>query len=256
MVPTGVSTTQLGPIPDISRLDGHAAFVIGVRWQTAIISLVAESTDLKWLGPLAAPIAAIAAVLGLAVSFKTYSETLGWKLVAIVAFLISTIWAGWYLLATKTEPTGVLGGEPRRVRRNQHPFRFAVVALPLLILIAGAAGLVYSREPDYSELFVGGGPYTPVVVLDSIPRGAEVSFAWVILADDDPLLENRSEDKERAEKIFRGRTLCRVRVDQRPYWAVFKLGGRTLSKRIEAVGPTVVRANFARGSITVSHPQQ
>jgi len=42
---------------------------------------VAESTDPKWLGPLTVPIAAIAAVLGLAVSFKTYPETLGWKLV-------------------------------------------------------------------------------------------------------------------------------------------------------------------------------
>jgi hypothetical protein len=216
---------------------------------------MAPSIEPKWQGPLALPIAAIVAVLGLVITFKTYSETLGWKLVAAVAFLVSAVWAGWYLLATTIEPAGVLGGEPRRVRKHLHPLRFAVIALPLLILIAGVAGLVYSREPDYSELLKYGGPYTPVVVLDSTPRGAEVRLAWVLYADDDPLLENKGKDKQLDAKIFWGRTLCSVQVGQRPYWAVFRFNGRTLTKRFDAVGPTVVRANFARRSITVSHPQ-
>jgi hypothetical protein len=212
-----------------------------------------DSSDSRWQGPLAGPVAATAALLALAGSFKTYSETLGWKIVAIIVFTVSAAWAGWYLAAKTTEAPGLVGAEPRRVPLHRHKLRFLVLLLPLLVLITGLAAVVQSREPDYSALLEGGGPYSPILILDSVPRGAEVRLAWVIRAEADPSLENKGEDKELREKIFRGRTLCRVRVDQLPYWVVFRLNGRTISKRVDVIGPTVVRANFARGTITVSH---
>jgi len=213
---------------------------------------VAESEDHKWLGPLGVPVASALAILGFLSTFKGYSETLGWRVVIAIVFLVAVVWAGWYLLAKTTENSNLVGANPRRVYLHRHKLRFAVLLLPALILAMGVLGLVNKREPDYSALLEGGGPYSPVVVLDSSPRGAEVRVAWTLEAEDDPLLENKSEDKDLEKKIFRGKTLCRVRVDQKPYWFVFLLNGKVITKQADIVGPTVIRANFAESNVTVS----
>ena len=125
-------------------------------------------------GPLGISIAATLALLGLLSTFKIYSETLGWRAVIGIAFLVATVWAAWYLLANTTENPALIGSDPQRVYLHRHKLRYAVLVLPILILADGALGFVQSAEPDYSALLEGGDPYSPVVVLDSTPRGADV----------------------------------------------------------------------------------
>jgi hypothetical protein len=213
---------------------------------------VAESDDHKWLGPFAVPTAATLAILGMLSTFKSYSETLGWRLVTVVGFVVTTAWALWYLLAKTTENSALVGSDPRQVFLHRHKLRYFVLMLPVLIMTIGILGFVNSREPDYSALLQGGGPYSPVVVLDSTPRGADVRVAWNLEAEDDPLLENRNKDQEFEKKIFRGKTLCRVRLGQERYWFVFLLNGRTLTKEADITVPTVIRANFAQNQVTVT----
>ncbi len=217
-----------------------------------IISVVAETDDHKWLGPLGVPIAATLAVLGLLSTFRSYSETLGWRVVIGIAFLVATAWAVWYLLAKTTEDSALVGSGQNRIYLHRHKLRYSVLVLPAFILAVGVLGFVINREPDYSALLEGGGPYSPVVVLDSTPRGAEVRVAWTLYGDDDPLLENKSQDQELEKKIFRGKTLCRIRLDQRPYRFVFVLNGKVLTQQAVITAPTALRADFAQNRVTVS----
>lgn len=202
-------------------------------------------------GPLALPVAIISALLGVIGLFKSNAEVLGWQIVAAVGFLVSIGWSVWYLFAKTTVASSVAGAAPRRVLLHPSRWRFTALLLPATIIVAVTVVFTLNREPDYAQLLVGGGPYSPVVVFDSKPRGAKVKVAWIIDADDDPLLEN----KKGSDKVIEaGSTLCRIRISQGQYWAVFQLSGRTVTGPFTALGPTVVRADFHRSKIDVLHP--
>jgi len=208
--------------------------------------------DRDWLGPLSGPISATLALLGLIGVLKTNADTIGWKIVAGVGLIVSVVWAIWFTFGKTSGNAVVLGAPTRRVLIHPTKLRFAAFLLPVGII--AAIGIVFAagRTADYSDLFVGGGPYSPVVVFDSAPRGADVKFAWIIYADDDPLLQS----KENADRVIRaGRTLCRSRVGQGQYWAVFELNGRQLTTSFTALGPTVVKADFKSGSTKEIHPR-
>ena len=210
-----------------------------------------EPGNVRPFGPLTWPIAAMAAVLGLIGSLRSYGETLGWKIVAGVSFLVFLAWAIWYVFAEAPEPSRLAGVDPTIRYRYRRKHRFAVLLLPALILGIGAIGVIGTQQPDYSSLLQGGGPYSPIVVFDSTPPGAHVRIAWIIYGEDDPGLER----KDLSDHIFRlGPTRCRARVDQGQYWAVFELRGKRVSFPFTAIGPTVVRADFGHLSGSVLHP--
>ena len=148
-----------------------------------------ESPRREWLGPLAGPVGAIAAALGLIGTFKTNADVLGWKIATGTGFLVALGWAIWYAFAKTTLPPTIVGAPARRAL--VHPARSRLIAfgLPFGILIAGCLLWAYHSEPDYSDMFTGGGAVPPpIVVFDSKPRGADVKFARIIYGEDDPLL--------------------------------------------------------------------
>lgn len=213
-----------------------------------------ESRFPGWLGPVAAPVSAIVTVLGLIGVFKTDAEALGWKIVAGVGFLVSLIWAIWYTFGKTTQTPSMVGGEPQRVLIHPKTSRFISLLLPAAIVLVTSILLVAQREPDYTGLFTGGGPYSPIVVFDSKPRGANVKIAWIIYAEDDPFLQGK--DKGTADRIFGlGRTLCRTRVSQGQYWAVFELNGHRLTTPFTALGATVVTVDFRKSTAREIHPR-
>jgi hypothetical protein len=210
-----------------------------------------EPSSVRPFGTLTWPIAAITAVLGLIGSLKSYAETLGWKIVAGVSFVAFLAWAIRYASAKTSEPSRLAGVCPTIRYRHGRKHRFAALLLPALILAVGVTGVIRTEQPDYSPLFQGGGPYSPVVVFDSSPPGAQVRIAWIIYGEDDPGLER----KDLADHIFHlGPTPCRTRVDQGQYWAVFELRGKRVDIPFEAMGHTVVRADFRHLSGSVLHP--
>lgn len=212
-----------------------------------------ESRFPGWLGPVAAPLSAAVALLGLIGVFKTNAEALGWKIVAAVGFLVSLAWAIWYAFGKTTQLPSVVGGGAQRVLIHPKRSRFISLLLPASIALGTSILVVAQRDADYSGLFTGGGPYSPIVVFDSNPRGANVKLAWIIYAEDDPFLEGK--DKNTADKIFSlGRTLCRTRVSQGQYWAVFDLNGHRLTTPFTALGPTVVTADFRKSTTREIHP--
>jgi hypothetical protein len=201
-----------------------------------------SSSALKWLGPLATPILITLSILALLVTFRSYAETIGWKIISSVVFLVSAVWAVWYLRATTIQDAQLAGVEARSVHRHQHKWwRRAAYALPVVTAVLCGAAFLQPREIDYSSLLQGGGPYSPMVVFDSTPRGAEVRVAKSYVADDDPWLLSNDEDK-----VFRlpEHTLRRTRLWQGHYWVVFNLNGKRLQKYVIVQGPTVVKVQF------------
>ncbi len=202
-----------------------------------------ESSKIKWLGPFATPVGIAISFLGLIVTFRSYAETVGWKTCSLVLFLVSFGWAIWFLFARITAEPGLVGFEARRVfRHGDKVWRLTALLLPVLTGIICLVAFLQPKDTDYSALLQGGGPYSPMVVFDSEPRGAEIRVAKIWLADDDPWLENKSGQAE----VFRlpTRTLARARFWQGQYWAVFELKGRRVQKSFTVMGPTVVKVEF------------
>lgn len=198
---------------------------------------------IKWLGPLAVPIGIVLSLLILIVTFQSHAEKLGWKVISSIVFIVSLAWSIWYLRATITkEPSRLAGVEPRKVLRHENKlWRRIVLLLPIVTSVLCATAFLQPKEEDYSSLLQGGGPYSPIVVFDSKPRGAEVRVAWILYGEDDPWLENKDNDK-----ILRltERTLTRARLSQGHYWVVFELNGKRVQKKVIVQGPTVVKAEF------------
>jgi hypothetical protein len=103
------------------------------------------------------------------------------------------------------------------------------------------AAFFQAGEIDYSSLLQGGGPFTPMVVFDSSPRGAEVRVAKFYYADNDPWLLSKDEDKVAR---LPEHTLTRRRLGQGHYWVVFDLNGKRVQKYVVVQGPTVVKVQF------------
>jgi hypothetical protein len=198
---------------------------------------------IKWLGPLATPIGIVLSLLALIATFQSHAATVGWKVVSSIVFVVSLVWSIWYLWATITkEPSGLAGVEPRKVFRHGNKlWRRVVFLLPIVTGVLCAMAFLQSKEEDYSSLLQGGGPYSPIVVFDSEPRGAEVRVAWSLYGEDDPWLESKSNDK-----IARlpDHTLTWARLGQGHYLVVFELNGKRVQKYVIVQGPTVVKVEF------------
>jgi len=143
---------------------------------------------LKWLGPFATPIAIVLSLLALIATFQSHAETIGWKAVSTIVFLVSLVWSIWYLRAMTTADAGLAGVEARKVRRHQTKlWRRIVFVFPIVTgIVTGVlfiAAFFQAGEIDYSSLLQGGGPFTPMVVFDSSPRGAEMRVAKFYYAD-------------------------------------------------------------------------
>lgn len=203
-----------------------------------------ESSKIRWLGPFATPVGVAVSFLGLIVTFRSYAETVGWKTCSLVLFLVSLGWSVWFLFSRVTAEPGLVGFGSRRVfRHRERVWRLLAPLLPVSTGIICIVAFLQPRGTDYSALLQGGGPYSPIVVFDSEPRGAEVRVAKIWVADDDPWLENKSGKIE----VFRlpARTLTRARFWQGQYWAVFELkSGRRMQKDFTVTGPTIVKVEF------------
>jgi len=172
---------------------------------------------MKWLGPLGTPVAVFISLIGLIVTFQSQATTVGWRVFSVLAFFVSLVWSIWYLRAMTTRESL---GLTRKVRLHDNKWwRSVAFLLPVLTAVLCALAFLPQRE-DYSSLLQGGGPYSPMVVFDSKPRGAMVRVAKSYYADDDPLLENKDDNH-----IFRlpEPTLTRTRLWQGHYWVVFEL---------------------------------
>lgn len=195
----------------------------------------------KWLGPFASPVAITISLLTLAITFQSYAETFGWKLVSLVFLGVSSAWAAWYLAARVIKESELEGVNVRKVPRHQNRMlRLGAPLFPVLACVLCALAFLQPKERDYSGLLQGGGPLSPIVVFDSEPQGADVKVAWILHAESDPWLE-RDDD----EKILHvGQTLTRARFGNGHYWAVFELDCQRLQKGFTVSGPTVVTVEF------------
>jgi len=99
---------------------------------------------------------------------------------------------------------------------------------------------MWLREPDYSALLDGGGPCSPMVVFDSVPRGARVRIARTYFADGDPWLQSKNESIYTLAEP----TLTRARLGQGDYWVVFEFKDKRIHKHVIVTGPTVVKVRF------------
>jgi hypothetical protein len=199
-----------------------------------------DTRDIRWLGPLATPLGAALSLLGLFATFRSYANSLGWKLVSLVLLVVSSAWCAWYLCARILQQSTILGGQQTLAYRHQKRlWRRLSLLLPGGATILCGIAFLQPRAPDYTAMLQGGGPYSPVVVFDSHPAGAQVRLAWSLDAEGDPWLEGGRD------KVFDlGTTPTRVRLSQGHYWAVFKLNGRRLQRDVLVTAPTVVTVEF------------
>ncbi len=49
----------------------------------------------KWLGPFATPIAIVLSLLALIATFQSHADTIGWKVISTIVFLVSLVWSIW-----------------------------------------------------------------------------------------------------------------------------------------------------------------
>lgn len=214
---------------------------LGREHSARALAMGEDSGSFRWLGPLATPLAIALSLMALVVTFRSHAETLGWRTVSGICLGVSLGWSAWYL-RSRVRPPGLLAGvEPRTVpRHTNRSWRLVALLLPVLTISLFAASFLWPRKPDYSALLEGGGPYSPMVVFDSEPRGAEVRLAWSLYGEYDPWLEGNND------KIHRlpGHTLTRARLSQGHYWVVFELDGQRRQKYVVLTGPTVVIVKF------------
>ncbi len=159
-----------------------------------------SSYAFKLLGPFGTPIGIVFSLLLLIATFRSYGETIGWKVVLPIVFLVSLVWSIWYRRAMTTNDVGLAGVDARKVYRHQSKlWRRVVLVFPIVTGMVTSALLIATlfqpRKTNYSSLLQGGGPFTPMVVFDSSPPGAEVRIAKFYYADDDPWLLSKDEDK-------------------------------------------------------------
>ena len=200
------------------------------------------------------PIAASASALTVIASLKGYGETLGWKIVTAVSFVICLGWAVWYVSARSAVPSKLEGVGARTQYRYGGRIRFLVLLLPFLVGVVGTVGLVRTASPHYAaELFEGGGPYSPIVVFDSLPKGAEVRIAKIFYGEDDPTLKH-ADIKDHV--LSAGPTPCRVRMDQGQYWVVIERRSQTVGFPLTVTVPVAVRAVFNKRRAYIFHPER
>lgn len=193
--------------------------------------------------PILIPISLSLGVIVVILSFISFEKQISWKMISCVVLIVSLTWALWYRFS-KIEEKPLIDGEKRKVLRHRNKFwRWAVFILPILSLVS----LIFlpvnfeENEFDYSDLLQGGGPYTPVVVFDSEPRGASVRVAKIYYADEDPYLLDEKNDN-----IYRltEKTLTRARLSQGQYWVVFEYEGQMIQRALSLVKPEVVKVDF------------
>ena len=193
--------------------------------------------------PIIIPISLSIGVIGVIFYIFSFEEQISWKMISFVVFFVSLIWAFWYRFS-KIEEKSSIDSEIRKAPRYRNKlWRWAVFILPILSLVTLILLSVdfEEKEFDYSDLLQGGGPYSPVVVFDSEPRGASVRVAMIYYGENDPyLLDEKNDNIHRLTE----KTLTRTRLSQGQYWVVFEYEGQMIQRTLYLVKPEVVKVKF------------
>ncbi|HEY6871449.1 MAG TPA: hypothetical protein VI298_01850 [Geobacteraceae bacterium] len=205
---------------------------------------MADKEDfLEIFKPFSIPIGIALSAFGLYQTYSNKFDELQILILIGITLLVSLLWAVWYVLA-KTKNLSVIDQQLilTEFKYKNKILRRLVFAVPVLCAILLVfLSINYRSKVIYSKMLEGGGPFTPIVVLDSKPRGATVRIAKIYYGDDDPYLRDKNN-----KNIFEvpNKTLTRVKLYQGQYWVVFEYKGKSIGRTLTLQDSQVLKVTF------------